>query len=414
MSFLERPDLVRRLNLFGPATGDARNIVPLDPDEMLATARAATGLEYVGDELYEETYRRQITAVDEEANLHVVGRLLCRGETIRLLETKLRLEDTWAQNPAILDEPITAPIFVLGPPRTGTSILLELLALDPGLRAPIAWEAHHPLPLGEPSADDTALRQELAQAEQELWADIQPEFQAVHELRSDLPCECIHFLALEFQSGYHSMNYDTPGFQAWTMEHPELFDRLYLTHQRFLQTLQHGGAPRPWVLKSPVHMPLLPQIFARYPDARIIHTHRDPLKVVTSAASTIATVRWLRSDAVDPLRSGQQTVMGNRFLLELVMAQRADGTVPADRFVDSHFSDLIADPVAALQKIYAAFGLPWPDGHGDVITAYLDHKPKGKFGAHRYSADSFGIEPDAVREAFANYMEHYGIVHEDG
>jgi sulfotransferase family protein len=50
-------------------------------------------------------------------------------------------------------EPVEAPLFVVGPSRTGTTILLELLALDPQLGAPLAWEALHPLPRPVPAAD---------------------------------------------------------------------------------------------------------------------------------------------------------------------------------------------------------------------------------------------------------------------
>ena len=131
--YRERPDWVRRLNQFGPATGDPRFIVPLDPAELLAQARAGTGLEEIGDEAWHETFERRIRSIDEESNANLLGRLLCRAETIRVLQTRLRLHQVWAENPAILEEPIERPIFIAGPPRTGTTILLELLALDEGL-----------------------------------------------------------------------------------------------------------------------------------------------------------------------------------------------------------------------------------------------------------------------------------------
>ena len=121
----------------------------------------------------------------------------------------------------MLAEPIDAPLFVVGPPRTGTTILLELLALDPSLRAPLAWEAVQPLPRLDDPVADVAERRRLAEAEQELWADIDPEFMTMHELASDLPCECVHFLAYDFAGPYWSMLYDTPSFTGWQLEHLE-------------------------------------------------------------------------------------------------------------------------------------------------------------------------------------------------
>src|SRR5690242_12132976 len=144
------------MNLFGETSGDPSRIVSLDAGEMLAEARAATGLDDVNDAEWpgwEETYRRLLESIDRESQLHVVGRVMTRGEVMRVLETWLRLQAVWRSTPSIAAEPVDAPLFVVGPPRTGTTILLELLALDPTLRAPLAWQALHPLP----EADDPAV-----------------------------------------------------------------------------------------------------------------------------------------------------------------------------------------------------------------------------------------------------------------
>jgi len=404
---MERPDWVRRLNLFGPAVGDPRLIVPLDPDELLALARSSTGLEEIGDALWHETFKRRIRSIDEESNANLVGRLLCRAETLRVLQTRLRLHEAWADTPEIQEEPIDRPIFILGPPRTGTTILLELLALDPNLRAPIAWEAHHPLP--HDGATDAAAAMELAEAEQEFWADIQPELMTLHELRSDLPCECIHFMALEFGSGYWGMHYATPSFDAWAATQPDLVSRTYKEHRRFLQTLQYGRMPRRWLLKSPIHLAAVPAVVAEYPDAVFVHTHRDPQKFVGSAASTTAMINWLRTDTVDRIAQGQLALLGIAGILNLVRLFRLDGTLPEEKFVDSHYLDLISDPSAAVRKIYDHAGLDWPSKHDDTITSYLRDKPKGKFGKHEYSLEEYGLSDELVRGAYGNYVEHYGI-----
>ena len=403
----ERPDWVRRLNQFGPATGDPRFIVPLDPEELLSQARSSTGLEEIGDPLYRETFLRRIRSIDGESKANLLGRLLCRAETIRVLQTRLRLEQAWAENPKILEEPIERPIFIVGPPRTGTTILLELLALDPELRAPTAWQAHHPLPHGV--ATDAASSMALAEAEHELWADIQPELMTLHELRSDLPCECVHFMSLDFGASYWDMHYATPSFAEWAATQADLVPRTYRAHRRFLQTLQHGSTPRRWLLKSPAHMAAIPALLGEYPDAVIVQIHRDPLKFVGSTASTTAMINWLRSDSVDRTAHGQIALLGISGILNLVRTLRASGALPDDQFVDSPYVDLIADPVAAVRKIYAHAGLAWPAGHDETIGAYLRDKPKNKFGKHEYTLEEYGLDEEQVRAAYADYIEHYGI-----
>jgi hypothetical protein len=406
---------VRRLNLFGDIVGDPAAIVGLDPDELLATARATTGLSDLGAADWpgwEETYRGFLTAAADEAHLHLLGRVLTRAEALKMLQTWLRLQEHWRATPAVLAEPVDAPLFVVGPPRTGTTILLELLALDPSLRAPLAWEAVQPLPRLDDPVADVAERRRLAEAEQELWADIDPAFMAMHELASDLPCECVHFLAYDFAGPYWSMHYDTPSFMGWQLEHLETVGRVYRLHRRMLQTFQHGDARRRWLLKSPAHVSTLPQLFAEYPDALVIHTHRDPRKFIASLVSLLGVVRGMRSDAVDVHALGPMMEMTYQFFLDGAIAQRADGSVPADRIVDSHFLDLMADPVGAVHGLYDRLGLPWPAGHDDRIRGYLAAKPKGKHGEHRYTFDDVGLAEDHVRATFAAYVAHYGITEE--
>ncbi len=426
----QRPDWVRRLNYFGDAVGDPALIVPLDPDEMLEAARTSTGLTDVGDDFYLEAFRRRMTSIAEESKATLLGRLLARAEAIRVLQTRLRLNKAWADHPEILDEPINAPIFVVGPPRTGTSILLELLALDPSMRSPISWEAHHPLPVDHTNpgqvvwpTDDSEIQAGVAErmawgeAEQELWADIQPEFQTVHELRHDLPCECIHFWGLNFTSGYWGMQYNTPSFAEWEATQPDVAARLYADHRRFLQTMQWqdrqaGRHTSHWLLKTPGHMVTMRELFGEYPDARIVMTHRDPMKWVVSAASTMSILRWLRSEHVDLAEHAMVASLGFRFLAEQLLEWRTNGSVPDERFVDSHFADLMADAPTAIRKIYDKLELPWPHNHGQTVGDYLTNKPKGKFGAHTYTMETYGLNAAEIKADYANYVEHFGIAEE--
>src|ERR1700733_15575527 len=168
MRELEHPDWVRRLNYFGESLGDPRLVVSLDPAEMLDLARSSTGLVDLGEAEWPgwtEAYERLLRSVDAESQLHLLGRVLTRSEVLRVLRTWLQLQEAWSHNPSIATRPVNAPVFVVGPPRTGTTILLELLALDPQLRAPIAYEALYPLPKGQ-----IRRRMRLSESEQELWA----------------------------------------------------------------------------------------------------------------------------------------------------------------------------------------------------------------------------------------------------
>ena len=403
---LPRPDWVRRVNLFGTAVGDPARMVSLDADEMLAVAVESVGLSDFGDEPgWEAGYRALCGALNEDAQLNVVGRLSTRGEIIRNLQNRLRMVDYWKANPEALAAEVTAPVFVSGPPRTGTTILLELLALDPNLRGVRGYEAHFPLgTLPDTGADALA----CSEPEQEFWADIQPEFMTMHELRSDLPVECIHFSQPEFRSWHWPMMHGIGDLAARGA--PADFGAVYRWHKNFLQTLQHiGGAPAQFLLKSPAHMGTLPDLFAAYPDARVILTHRDPVRFLGSVVNLTTTLHWMRSDAVVPSENGPVMLFIYQMMMDMVMGQRASGEIPDNQIADLLFRDLVGDPVPAVRAVYDRLGLEFSDELANAIPAYLADKPKDKFGKHVYDPVALGLDESAIRDQFADYIAHHNI-----
>jgi hypothetical protein len=213
------------------------------------------------------------------------------------------------------------------------------------------------------------------------------------------------------------MLYDAPSFTGWQLEHLDSLDRVYALHRRMLQTFQWGSGQsgseaQRWLLKSPGHLQTLPQLFAQYPDARVVHTHRDPRRFIASLVSLLAVLRFMRSDRVDVGGLGAAMQFTYGMFLDQVIEQRTTGAIPDDQIVDSHFLDLMADPVTSLRRVYEQLDLPWPNGHDRRITEYLANKPKGKHGAHSYSFADVGLDEESVRATFAHYVAHYGITEE--
>jgi hypothetical protein len=398
-----RPDWVRRLVAMGDSLGEggARRLVPLDADAMLEGAAAALGggpFPDFGDPRWESRFRELVAAVDA-APLHAVGRLVTRQELQRSLRARLLLARAWAAEPALAEERIEAPVIVTGPARSGTSILFELLWLDPTLRGPLAWEALHPLPFEEDrGAADR--RPAVTECEQELWADLQPEFAAMHELRSDLPVECVTLTQPCFCGPHWSM-------VVSGVPLPDMAE-MYAFHRRILQVLQREAPPATWLLKTPAHLSTLDLAFATYPDAWIVQTHRDPAKTMPSTLSITATVQWMRADRVDleGLRAAIDLAFGGA--LNAVAERRAKGELP-DRFVDVHFQELCRDPVTTLGRAYERMGRSFSGEHADAALRYLDEKPRGKYGEHRYTPEEWGFDRRALHEQLAPYIAHFGV-----
>lgn len=395
-----RPDLVRRINAMAAAAGGEARMVPLDAERLLEEATTSLGLDRfdLDDGDWEGRFRRLVAATDR-STLHVVGRLMTREELLRGLRTRLLLAHHRAAEPSVRDEEIVAPIVVTGPARSGTTILFELLALDPDLRSPIATDVLHPVP---PEGTTPEQLTAMTEAEQELWADVQPEFAAMHELRSDLPVECITITMPSFAGSHWAMVLDD--FGDWAPEPgPEL-----AFHRNVLQAAQFGRPAASWILKTPGYVMMLDDLLAAYPDVQVIQTHRDPAKTMPSTVSTAAMTRWLRSDHLD--LDGLSSVVGAVFTdaLAATARRRGDGSI-GGTFGDVRFADLMSDPVAAIRGAYAQIGRPFTDDHATAITDYLRDKPRGKHGVHHYTAADWGFDVDQVRADLADYLAYFQV-----
>jgi hypothetical protein len=182
---------------------------------------------------------------------------------------------------------------------------------------------------------------------------------------------------------------------------------VYASHRRQLQYLQWRCPAERWVLKSPAHLWFLDALLAVYPDACIVQTHRDPVKVLPSVASLVCGWRSLYEGDVDARAIGRWQVELYAGMLESCLRERPRHD--PRQFFDLHFREVLADPLAAVRRIYAHFGFDWSDAAERSLRDWHAVHPQGKHGEHRYSAEQFGLVPAEVAERFARYSEHFGV-----
>lgn len=404
---MQTPSWVQRLNYCGSAVGGAKHMISLDADALMQVARATTGLTDFGGGDWEVPYRRLLASIEQDVQLHTLGRVLTFSYVARALRNRLFMTDALRRTPAIHDESIVSPVVIAGQGRTGTSILFELLALDPNHRAPLAWEAASPVAPPPTTLGSDVTREQIAETVNEFWADIQPEIMAAHEFRWDLPVECPRLMESDFTSDWWGMLYAAWNYLGWRQQHNP--DTAYDWHKDVLRVLQYGQPRRRWLLKSPAHLWAMDKLLARYPDAKIIHTHRDPVKTVPSTISLTGIVRSSRAENVDVKGIAPMVLMGYEGGLRKVMAERAAGTIPPGQIVDVHFHQLMRDPVGTVQAAYRHLGLEFTDAFARAIRTYLKEKPREKFGKHRYAAADYGLTNGELRERFGFYTDHYGV-----
>jgi hypothetical protein len=385
--------------------------VRLDEVWLLGRAARNTGLSDFGDEAFREPLQRLLRAFEEESHLTPVGRIIAQRDTLRILENRLHLIEARKRHPELADEPIREPVFVVGLPRTGSTALHELLAQDPESRVPMTWEVMWPWPFPESASYRSDPR--IARADRYLKATDQliPGFKKMHRMGAELPQECCMLMNHDLMSMQFHTSYRIPGFQDW-MDRQDMTP-IYASHRRQLQHLQHRcPVKRGWVLKSPQHLWSLDALLAVYPDARIVQTHRDPVKVAASLASLVSLLRGMGSDQVDPWEVGSDWTGRLVEGLSRAMAVRERLEPGESRVFDVHFRDFRADPLGTVRRIYSNFGMQLGAEAERRMGRFLAIHPQNEHGRHEYTLKGAGLDLETERDRFEAYQKRFGIASE--
>jgi len=377
-------------------------------------ARRTGGLDDLGDGPFLEPLALFLESLEREARLNEIGRLIASERALGHTVNRLGYVNDRKQFPAIAAERIVAPVFIIGFPRTGTTILHDILAQDPDSRAPLTWETMFPSPPPEAATFDSdpriaACAATLPSPETETERDRQ--FRAMHPMGAQLSQECVTMMGESMCTPLFHNQFRVPSYEDW-VDHDADWSHVYRFHERQLQHLQWHHHRDRWVLKTGAHMWGLEHLLRTYPDARIVFTHRDPVKSVTSYASLTTLVRTAGSDDVDPFEVAEDWTARLERVLEHAMAVRDDDPAPGATFYDMQFADFVADQFAVISDIYEAFGLPMTDEGAARMQAFIADNPKGKHGLHLYTPEEYGIDPAVVRRDFAPYIERFGLAPE--
>src|SRR5262245_54079368 len=383
----------------------ARSLLRLDVNRLVDAARRRAGTDGGEDTSFVEALQHLVAALETEANLNLMGRIAVREDIVRLLANRFRVERDRRRDAGIAAEDVRRPIFITGMPRSGSTLLHGLLAQAPANRVPQTWEMLNPSPAPRRATYDHDPR--IAKVERELWwfQRLSPSFQAIHDVGARMPEECVIILAHSLVGSQFASMYDVPSYSRWC-DAQDARPR-YELHRRFLQHLQHHCRGERWVLKAPVHLPHLGALLSVYPDARVIMTHREPLEVLGSECSLIATLRLTFTDTVDPRRVGREVADLMVEEIRRGLEARDTGGVAPEQFVDLVYADFASDPLAHVRHIYSEFGMTLTPAVETRMRRFLADTPKEKYGAHRYTLAEFGLDPEEEGERYAAYRDRF-------
>ena len=380
-------------------------LIPLELQDLFESACHKTGLSEWGDQRFKEALRVLVDSVGREGKLTFLGRFTLRQFLTDNLCNRLRIIETVKRFPEIGQQKIQRPIFITGWYRTGTTYLHNLLATHPHLRAPLFWELRHPCPAVDPRVADPQKMIRKVRRTGRIHRYLSPGFSVAHAMPAEKPEECLHLFENAFCGTTGFFITEAKAYGWWLLQQD--VQHGYEFYKMQLQLLNWQRPGQRWVLKWPYHLWHLDTLLKTFPDATIIHLHRDPGEAIGSVCSLAAIARSSFCASIDDAALGQFWLDYNEAGLQRGFTARQKAG--ADQIVDIRYPDLMADPLAEINRILKAVDLDSDPIWVNSLRATLKTQPQKKQVSHQYAPSQFGLDPVKMRERFTTYMTDYNL-----
>ncbi len=381
--------------------------VNLDFDEIIAEAKTKAELVDFGDTEFFAPLKVLLKSLTTEANLNMIGRFGQRSRIVDILINRLRVENYLQRFPQILQETIENPIFIVGLPRTGTTMLHRILASDSRYYAPIYYELRSPAPLPGYAFQGEDTRIAVSEAEVAAMVEANPDLAAIHPLDACGADEEILLLEQSFYSTVPESFANVPSFGRWLNENDNTPGYAYL--KKLLQFLQwqkkqKGQSAQRWLLKSPHHLHYMGILLKVFPDAKIIQTHRDPLQTIPSLCSFNQALWVLGSESVDAKSIGEQ--WGKKFAVgmrhTMLVREKTE-----EQFLDVSYKDTTTDPEAVIESVYQFIDMPLTAEAKSAMHTWRVENRREDRAVHNYSLEQFGFTAEQLENDFKEYRDKY-------
>jgi hypothetical protein len=222
-------------------------------------------------------------------------------------------------------------------------------------------------------------------------------------LTAEGPAECVYLLAFDFRSQIFEAYGRIPSYSEWLLSCD--MEPAYRYHYRILQMLQLRCPPRKWFLRSPPHMHAMKELGRVYPDARFVMTHRDVAAMIPSEAALFASLVEPLTDDLDEPYLGQHLADVRVECLRRLLAFRDDGR--EDLFFDIGFLEMQANPLDPVGRLYTWLGEELTPGTEAAMERWWDGNARERHGSRRYSAETYGVTEEGIRERFTFYTDRF-------
>jgi hypothetical protein len=377
-------------------------------DQLHDIVAVETGSDDFGPADYLTGLKVLLQSMDYDPHFSATGRELAWRGVIDALASRAKAYAALKANPGSASNAIIAPIVITGVPRTGTTALHRLMAVDPRLQGLQTWLLNAPMPRPPREEWDSYLAFQQTVAAIEARTALAPERKAAHQSAAEGVEECCGILRQSFVSNiWNCMGWSSATYDAWWQTQSETNAYRYL--RQCIQMIGMNEPDKRWLLKNPGHIEHLHEIFAIFPDAKVIQTHRDPAKAMPSMVSLLGRLH----PAYEEGRHDQRLRnMMRRETEKWANAARKTEFVKSQhpgQVIDIVHGDFHADPMRVLDQVYRFVGLEITPELGALFAQRIADKPELAHGVHRYSIADYGMSEDEVREVFGDYVARYDL-----
>lgn len=391
--------------------------VNFDQEAIIAKAKKQTGLSDFGNEGFLVPMEQLLLSLNK-IDLNPVGRFMNHANILRILKHRLLVQDLLKRHPEIFERKIPDPTVIVGLARSGTTRLHRLLASDDRFLHLKAWETVSPVPF--PDSFSARMSQGKKVDPRITLLDkalkgllyMGPQIAAVHPMGTFEVEEEVGLIQHGFSSQVFELQAKIPDFAEWLMTHDQIAAYEYMVVLlKIISWFRNDPEDKPWILKTPQHMQDLDALIRVFPNAKLICSHRDPIKTVASACSMTWNAIVLGSDTVTPEWVGQEWFNKTERMLKKTQKIRNEMVAPENQY-DIQYADITADWQHSIQGIYDFLGLPFTDTARASMQAWLESNNQNKHGAHKYSLEDFGLDKEEVDRRLMFYRTQHDIPYE--
>ena len=331
-------------------------------------------------------------------------------QILRLLVNRLRIAVDRTRFAGIADEHIERPIFIIGFPRSGTTLLHSLMAEDADTLSLHGWHSLTPSPppgAGPISAGRIAFAHRAIQS----WIDFCPAQSMMHpyiDKGAYQLSEDDEIFSLDFHRAYCYHLYNIPVLDLPRMQ-GKITTESFRFHREVLQHFQWNTGKKRWVCKGPAHQSRLEMLFEIYPDALCVWAHRPMWEVYPSIVSLGGVIRdAITGRPVDWAKDSRVVAEAMKAGLDRIMA---NSLIDDPRILHLPFQELADDPLATVQKVYDWAGLTMTGDFASRVRTWLadPENQVDRYGRYPYSYEALGLDEAYIRDLFANYSKRFDL-----